>query len=260
MAAVRPYKCYFCTPTSYHNSRAALHAHKTRFHRERYGGSDLQPEPWSNETTPFDQFPEAQEIRNTYYDNVTFILHRENTSDPIVKMFNFPLNGYVTNTNIEMHMKYIYRHRDVKNAYRLQIAAGVILYNRKTKTYRYFKPSSNLFLLDIPLKIWSPSSLQAAINDLIQMDLDTYIRTFRPASDYNVLFIANIEYFAYITDFPLRGPDNLTNESRDNDNNGDDSDTDGPYNLPYFVTSTHAVVTQFKVMRVFEGKSHGCAD
>ena len=244
MAQVRPYKCYLCPHPTYHNSRAALHVHKARYHALRYGGSDLQDEPWTEDNNPFEQFPQATEIQETYYDNVMFILHKEKTKDPVVKQFNFPLNGYITNTNIELQMHYIYRHGDVKNAYRIQLAAGVILYNRTTKTYRYFKPSSNLFLLQIPLKIWNKSSLDAAISDLIQKDLDAHIRTLRPASDYNVLFITNIEYFVYVSDFPLRG-DHLNQDEQDNQSNSDE-ENDGYY-LPYYVRRTHAVVTQFKV-------------
>ena len=239
MAAVKPYKCTLCQPPTLHNSRAALHKHKARFHAHRYGGADLQDEPWTPESDPFDQFPEATEIKEIYYDNAMFILHKEKTSGPVLKQFNFPLKGYVTNTNIEMHMNYIYKHKNVQNAYRLQIAAGVIIYNRNTKTYRYFKPASNLFILQHPLRIWNKQSLDAAIRELIQKDLDSLIRNFRPSSDYNVLFITNLEYFVYMSDFPLRGNERDGHQTNDIDN--------GPYDLPYFITINHSVVTQFKV-------------
>ena len=62
------------------------------------------------------------------------------------------------------------------------------------------------------------------VNHLIDMDVDAVIRNFRPDSAYNVVFITNIEYFVFITDFPLRGSGG------------------GEYNMPHYLEESHAEI------------------
>ena len=233
MAAVRrykskSYKCYYCSPPTIHVSRASLHAHKAKYHKERYGGA-LQPLPWNDDEDPFQNFPVLDEIREVYLNNEMYILTPHVTDDIIIKQFNFPLKGHVTNLNLQMHMRFIYNHPAVQNAYSVQMGAGVILYNRAENYYRYFRPSINMYILQNPLRIWNRAALDTAINQLIDMDVDAVIRNFRPDSGYNVVFITNLEYYVFVSDFALRGSE------------------DGEYNLPYYLESSHAVVTKFKV-------------
>ena len=222
---VREYKCYLCQPHSNHVSRAALHAHKSRLHRETFGGA-LQPHPWEEDEDPFQEFPVLDEIREVYFENEVYILTPHVTEDVIMKQFNFPIKGHVTNVNVQMQMRYIYNHPAVTNAYRVQLGAGIILYNRQENYYRYFRASTNMYILDSPLKIWNWASLNSAIEFLIDMDLDTFIRNFRPDSSYNVVFITNLEYYVFLSDFPLRGCG---------------------YNLPHYIESCGPVNTSFKV-------------
>ena len=224
----KSYKCYYCDPPTNHVSRSSLHAHKARYHKESYGGA-LQPLPWNDDEDPFQDFPVLDEIREIYLNNEMYILTPHVTDDIIIKQFNFPLKGHVTNLNLQMHMRYIYNHPAVQNAYSVQMGAGVILYNRAENYYRYFRPSINMYILQNPLRIWNRASLDAAINQLIDMDVDAIIRNFRPDSAYNVVFITNIEYYVFVSDFPLRGSE------------------DGEYNLPQYLEGSHAVVTKFKI-------------
>lgn len=227
---VRPVKCYWCQPYSIHRSRADLHIHKSTNHRERYGGAQLQDHPWPPDVDPFAEFPVLDEIREIYFENEIYILNQHSTDGLVMRVFNFPLRGHVTNMNIDLQMRYIYNHPSVTNAYRVQIAAGVILYHRTDRYYRYFRPSSNMYLIEDPYRIWNQPSLEAAIRNLSDSDLDTLIRNFRPASDFNVLFITNLEYYVFLTDFPLR-----------NGRNNECSDA-----LPSYINNCHAIATGFK--------------
>ena len=226
------YTCLWCPDFDQFPSRSALHLHKARKHPELYGAGN-QDVPWDvndQQQDPFNIFPHANNVRDIYFDNTVYILQPHRTQNPMIKIFNFPLaNGRVTDQNVEDHMNFIYQHPDVQNAYRLNIAAGVILLNRSNNTYRFFRAAGNVFILDQPLRVWNKASLKTAIRELQELNIDEIIRNFRNSSSYSVIFISNVEYYVYTSSFPLRGP--LTFVSDDN--------------IPDFIKKNAAIISRF---------------
>ena len=86
----------------------------------------------------------------------------------------------------------------------------------------------NLYILDSPLKIWNQASLNTAINFLIDMDEDIFIRNFHPDSSYNVVFITNLVCYVFVTDFPFRGL------------------AEDKYKLPAYIINSKSIMTKFK--------------
>ena len=201
----KSYKCKLCKPPSKFMSRSDLHRHKTREHAEVVWKLPLQKKPWEEGKFPWGDLPGSEEMERIYQDNEVYILAAHQLSDPIVKVFNFPTAGFVDDQHIQRQMHYIYAHPSVKHSFKVQIAAGVILYRNKDQKYRYFKPSSNVFLLDSALLVTDMGSLEKAIVFLQEKGLDSIIRTWRAGTEWVVLAITNLEYFVYTTNFPLAG-------------------------------------------------------
>ena len=168
-----------------------------------YGGDGLQPSPFPPGVNPFEGFPDADELEAVYRENEVYILHPHQLSDPNTLIFNFPVAGMVTDDDIREHMTRIYTHDATQNAFKIEIAAGVILRHSETGHTRYFRPESNAFILDSPLVITDYNTLQDAIEILIQSGLDNMIRSFRPDTKYVVQMITQLNYYSWALAFPL---------------------------------------------------------
>ena len=232
--ANRKYRCWWCAHFVEYNTRAELHVHKTRSHPEWFGAG-MQEVPWDVNNPNEDPFAQlygskADGIRDIYFNNAPYILRDHQTVNPMIKIFNFPIpNGVVTNEQIEAQMRYIYEHEDVRTAYRVNIASGTILMDKTNQNLRYFRPAANALAFDQPKRIWNRASLNQAIREIQEMEFDDYIRSYRPSSNYQVLFITNLEYHIFTSNYPLRGPLTLGNGQ----------------NLPPFVKNNKAIVTSF---------------
>jgi hypothetical protein len=181
-------------------NRSELHRHKNREHRQ-YGGAELQDLPWAVDDDVFDDLANGDQIRETYEDNDQTILAPHFNVGGIRSMYNFPINRVVTDQDIENHMLSIYRQQN--HNYKVNIAAGVILQERRSNKTRYFKPASNAALMNQPMHIWNMHSLERAISRLVEMNLNEAIRLYRPDSGYDVCFITQLEYYVYEGSLPL---------------------------------------------------------
>ena len=181
-------------------NRSELHRHKNREHRQ-YGGADLQDLPWDEGEDVFADLPNGEQIRETYKGNDQTILAPHFNVGGIRSMYNYPINRIVTDEDIENQMHKIYREQN--HNYKVNIAAGVILQERKSNKTRYFKPASNAVIMNQPMHIWNMYSLERAILRLIEMNLNEVIRLYRPDSGYDVCFITQLEYYVYEGALPL---------------------------------------------------------
>ena len=87
--------------------------------------------------------------------------------------------------------------------YKMQVCAGVMLKDTNTGELRYFKPSANVYLLEDVIVIDSEQTLQVAISYLIEKDLSEVIHNFRPNTKWQVVYITQIMYHCWLTDFAL---------------------------------------------------------
>ena len=195
------YLCAFCNEGF--QTRQLLHIHKAREHRYMYGGADLQASPFPAGVNPFEGYPDADILEEVYSDNEMYILHHHQLQDPNNLIFNFPLAGSVNDDDITQHMRYIFEHQSTENAYKLEIAAGVIIRHSETGQVRYFRPESNVFLLDGPVVVTNRATLQDATDILILSNLDEKIRGFRPDTKYVVQMITQLNYYVWPTNYPL---------------------------------------------------------
>ena len=197
----RALKCSLCGKIC--RNRAELFRHRSREHRLQVGGGDLQDPPFPPNSNPFDHLPDGDEILQLYRDNEVYILQPRVKSDDTLAVFNFPVNGFAVPNEIEQQMEAIYADPNVRHAYKLELSAGVILRNTKTGKLKFFRPHANAYLLNAPLPVYDRRSLEDAKRYLRSLDIDGMIRNLRPSSDYSVVFITNLEWHSWLTDFAL---------------------------------------------------------
>ena len=189
-------------------SRAHLHLHKARTHTIVYGGGQLQDSPFAQGENPFQEFPDENRMNELYRDSSVYILQPHDTSQDSVLIFNYPIRGHVTQTQLASQMRSIYRHAN--KAYKLELSAGVILRNSETGALRYFKPEANAYVLEQPLPVTDKETMEAGIRYLRSIDIDDLIRSFRPNTKWVVQYITNLEWHAWKTNYPLGAKLNAT--------------------------------------------------
>ena len=181
----------------------SLHKHRMRVHKVQLGGGQLQDPPFEEGEDPFAAFPDGAEMNELYQDSELYILEPNILEDPVFKSFNFPINGTVTNEEVEKQMREIYDDSSMNKSYKLEISPGFIMKSTENGELRYFKPSGNAYILENPLLIDSRETLDAAIRYLNSIELDDMIRNYRPSTKYQVLYITQLTYHVWLTDFPI---------------------------------------------------------
>jgi hypothetical protein len=83
------------------------------------------------------------------------------------------------------------------------LSLGYILKNRETGEYRYFIPYTNNELVKSPHRIKGPKTLQNAVEAIRKLDPLTFVMNNRPNSKFEPIFISNINFNVYNTNFPL---------------------------------------------------------
>ena len=200
------FRCHKDTCEYICKNRAELFRHIVRVHGQYGKGNvtNLQPPPWEETEDPFEHLENATEIQNIYADNSIFILSPHFAPyDETKRIYNFPVNGVVTDEDIESHMKYIFTRQG--KSYKFNVSAGVILENVETGELRYYRPGLNSHLLETAIYVSDRKSMENAKNTLIEQDLNAAIKKYKLNTKYKVLYITQLEYYVYLTDFVLGG-------------------------------------------------------
>lgn len=189
-----------------------------------YGRGDLQESPYAADENPFQGFPDEERVNQLYKDSSVYILQPNDTSQEAVMVFNYPIRGHVTQSQLAQQMRKIYTHAN--KAYKLELSAGVILRNSETGALRYFKPEANAYVLENPLPVVDKTSMEAGIRYINSLNIDDLIRSFRPDTKWVVQFITNLEWHAWKTNYPLGARLNTTV-------------------LPYHIRICKSIITEF---------------
>ena len=117
-------------------------------------------------------------------------------------VYNFPtndLNGGMQ--EIQNHLNSIYSSEN--NAFRLNIALGMLLRDVETGETRYFIPYENEMMFDTPQAISNRRDLNRVLNRLRDLDVREYVNNRKPKSSLKPQFVTNLVYYVYKTNFPL---------------------------------------------------------
>ena len=142
-----------------------------RNHVQHGGDNGLQDLPWEEDDSPFDALPDADELWHVYETNQAHILRHHDLSDPISKIYNFPVANVITPEDITQQMELIYEDR--QRAYTINLSIGCILEEDEGETTRfvYFIPGLNETVFRQPVKISSRNRFDIVLEDLLDIDI-----------------------------------------------------------------------------------------
>ena len=165
-------------------------------------GGGIQPRPWDDQSAPWltEGGGVDQGLRDVYEVNAPLILEQHRPG-PILSVYNFPIGNDVTVEQLVGHVDTIYGEEQY--AFRLNLSFGVILRNRETGHFRYFKPYTNQAVLETPFAISKRGDLKRLRLQLSKLDLVTELLRTRPDTKWVPVLITNVRFYAYSTNYPI---------------------------------------------------------
>ena len=197
---ISTYKCSICKEIC--ESRRDLYYHRNNQH----GGND------NLENIPPDILhSDNNELKRVYIANRDHILASDEEGE-LRKIYNFQSNnlhgGY---REIRGHIQQIFN--DQQNAFRINFAFGMILFNVETGEYRYYVPHFNSRILTYPFTISNRNSIRFFMHKITGIDVIQNARAVRPSTAWTLAFITNVQYNVFKTSFPFGNspdmPDNV---------------------------------------------------
>ena len=184
------YSCSLCKCIC--TSRKDLYNHRLNQH----GGNDNL-----EEIPPYIMDDNNEHIRDVYITNRNHILAEDKYGE-LRNIYNFQTNnlsrGY---KEIRGHVTQIYNEQNV--TFRINLAFGMILFNSQTGEYRYFIPYYNSRILTYPYMISKRANINSLMNKLASIDMIEKARANRPSTSWTLVFITNIQYNVFLTNFPI---------------------------------------------------------
>jgi hypothetical protein len=178
-------------------NRKEFYHHFMSLHQS--GGSDTNP-------IPFDSMPWGNEddqdldLRKIYEMHQSFILDTHQIG-PITSIYNFPL-GHTF--DVDTLMKQASEIYDMENkSFKLNLTFGIILQNRETKEYRYFKPHKNNEVFQRPIYVTNRNDMKKLEQKLKELDVNQYVLNQRPNSKYIPTLVTNVKWWISHTNYPL---------------------------------------------------------
>ena len=197
------YRCRRCDQRF--DNRRDLYLHGMRQHYQV--GGQLQDTPWGNGPAPWEGDDETDERLKTVYEANAPLILQPNAPGPNISVYNFPAGNDVEEDQISQAAEAIYEQQD--HAFKLNLSFGVILRNRETGEYRYFRPFYNDSVLDRPLYVSRRRDLRTLTLKLRRMDLFTLLLQQRPDTKWIPVLITNFRFTLFHTFYPigdLHGP------------------------------------------------------
>ena len=200
----KTYRCAICKHIC--SNRRELYTHRMNQHGgNQHGGNDGNPE--LEDVPPYIMQESNDDLTSTYVTNRNHI-HAAHSHGDVKHVYNFPTDnlnaGY---REIRRHLEEIYN--DQHNAFRINLAFGMILFNNQTREYRYYIPYFNSWILQYPFTILSRNSITFLMNKLTRIDIIEQAKTVRPSTAWSLAVITNIQYIVYTTDYPLGQAEDL---------------------------------------------------
>ena len=86
---------------------------------------------------------------------------------------------------------------DHKKVFKINAAFGFILKNVETQELRFFHPSNNTMIFDIPRLIQNDDDYKTLLNDLEREDIIEYVKVQRPSTKWLVAKVVCIRFDVY---------------------------------------------------------------
>ena len=186
-------------------NRRELYLHGMREHFQV--GGQLQEVPWGNQRAPWEEDNAIDERLRTVYEANAPLILQPNAPGPNISVYNFPAGNDVNEDQITEAADAMYEQQH--HAFKLNLSFGVILRNRETGEYRYFRPFYNDSVLERPLYVSRRRDLRTLTLRLRRMDLFTQLLRNREDTRWIPVLVTNFRFTIFHTFYPigdLHGP------------------------------------------------------
>ena len=164
-------------------------------------GGQLQDVPWGDERAPWEEDNAIDERLRTVYEANAPLILQPNSPGPNISVYNFPAGNDVNEDQITEAADAIYDQQH--HAFKLNLSFGVILRNRETGEYRYFRPFYNDSVLERPLYVSRRRDLRTLTLRLRRMDLFTQLLRNREDTKWIPVLVTNFRFTIFHTFYPI---------------------------------------------------------
>ena len=179
--------------------RRLFYDHFMNIHH-RGGAEILQQEPfmvppWQGEDGEID------EALRTVYDTHRQLILDDHGFGGMTSIYNFPITNDFSVATLMQHVREIYRREN--QVFRINLIFGLILKNRETGEYRYFKPYRNEDIFKDSLQIADAGDLNKFRQRVAGLNFNDYVLRQRPNSKWIPVLVTNVRYWVNKADYPM---------------------------------------------------------
>jgi hypothetical protein len=203
-------RCRKCNETF--ESRKVFYSHFMNIHHKG-GAAELQDMPF--DVPPWEDGQGNvidEELKNVYDTHKSLILDTHVFGE-ITSIYNFPItNEFDTDTLLRQAREIYDRENQV---IKLNMMFGIILKNRETNEYRFFKPYKNTEVFTNSLQIADATDLGSFSGKVSALNFNDYILAQRPNSKWIPVLVTQVRYWVNKKNFPMGGIVNLPSYIKD---------------------------------------------
>ena len=170
-------------------------------------GGQLQDVQWGDRRAPWDEDDVTDERLRTVYEANAPLILQPNAPGPNISVYNFPAGNDVDEEQISQAADAVYDQQD--HAFKSNLSFGVILRNRETGEYRFFRPFYNDSVLDRRLYVSRRRDMRTLTLRLRRMDLFAHLLRQRDDTKWIPVLVTNFRFTLFHTFYPigdLHGP------------------------------------------------------
>ena len=181
-------------------NRKLYYSHNMNVHHR--GGAELQDVPFDG-VAPWedDQGNVVDAELKRVYDTHRALILDSHYHGPVTSLYNFPIDNTFNVHTLMDQTRYIYDRE--QQVIRLNFIFGLILRNRDTGEYRYFKPYKNEEVFANPIQIADAGDLHKVRIRVREMNFNDYVLRNRPNSKWIPVLVTNVRYWVNKTNFAM---------------------------------------------------------
>jgi len=166
-------------------------------HQDSHVG-EIQDTPWSDADAPWKEGDGFQQL----YESNKRHIRAKHAHKQINSTYNFPTSDLAGGVReINDHLSQVYAEQ--KEAFKANIALGLVLRHSETGEFRYFVPYNNVTLFDQPTVISKPSDMEKLKQRILKLSMDHMVRDVRPDTKWSLHFITNINVYVFRMGYAL---------------------------------------------------------
>ena len=112
-------------------------------------------------------------------------------------VYHFLVAGDYTRNTVKEYISTIDLELNRQHSHKINVAFGFILRNHRTQELRFFHPSNNSMLYDLPMLVRNRKDVQKMLDDLENDDARAYAMAHRPSTEWRMEKIVCVRFDVY---------------------------------------------------------------